>query len=192
MEEEIWRDYPGWEGLYQVSSEGRVKSLARVIVDKRGLKKSIPELLLKLTPNKKSGYVMVSLSKNGEEQHLGVHYMVAKVFVHNDNPNIKTEVNHLNECKVDNRASNLEWVSRSQNTLYGTALQRALGTRIKYKTKNAERGVKQIHKDGSIIACYKSISEASRRTGILLTTISNCLNGRCKSAGNYIWEYNNL
>lgn len=188
MEEEIWKDYPGWEGYYQVSSEGRVKSLARTITNKRGAYKFIPERLLKLTPNL-SGYIVVSLSRNNVEDHYGVHFMVAKTFVYNDNPTVKTEVNHINECKTDNRFSNLEWVSRSQNVKHGTAIKRAMLSRIKGKTKNAEHPVVQQDKSGAVIAYFDSISKASRATDISITAINNCLCGRSCSAGGYIWKY---
>ena len=104
---EIWKDVKGYENKYQISNLGNVKSL-----NYRGTKE---EKLLKLIPNK-IGYVVVQLCKEGKVKPFYVHRLVAITFLNNkDN---KTDVNHINEIKCDNRAINLEWCTKSENTIH--------------------------------------------------------------------------
>ena len=105
LNNEKWKDIEGYEGAYQVSNLGRVRSLkfGRVKV---------------LRPEKCTcGYLCVNLYKNGKRKHLSVHRLVADAFIHNDNI-FNTEVNHRNEDKTDNRVTNLEWCDRQYNNTY--------------------------------------------------------------------------
>jgi len=106
---EIWKNIKGFENLYQVSNMGRVRSL------KFGKKK-----IMKLTPNKQ-GYLRVKLYKNGETKDFRVSRLVAFAFVENPNPQFLKQVNHINEIKTDNRASNLEWCNCQYNIRYSKA-----------------------------------------------------------------------
>lgn len=108
---EVWKPIPGYEGLYEVSSEGRVWSI------KRKQFKSI-------SVNKKTGYAYVTLCKEMKSNPLLLHRVVLNSFIDNPNPDIYTDVNHKNENKTDNRLVNLEWCDRRYNILYGTGLQR--------------------------------------------------------------------
>jgi DNA-binding Xre family transcriptional regulator len=110
--EEIWKDIEGYEGIYQVSSLGRVKSLARVITRSTGADYSVIERILK-TANNPSGYEVAILSTNGKMYPVTVHRLVAKAFI--PNPENKETINHKNGVKTDNRVSNLEWHTRSEN-----------------------------------------------------------------------------
>lgn len=106
---EVWKDISGFEGQYQVSNLGRVKSLYS--------KKNVPTLR-KLSHNITTGYVMVSLMDMKQKMHLkSVHRLVAIAFM--PNPMSKTDVNHINGIKTDNRLSNLEWNTRSENMFNG-------------------------------------------------------------------------
>jgi hypothetical protein len=117
---EEWRDIYGYKGLYQVSSEGRVKSFQRCT---RGR-------LLK--PGKtKYGYLMVSLCKDGKCKTITIHRLVASAFLHK--PKGSTEVNHKDENKLNNRASNLEWCTREYNNEY------SLGRIYLFKSPNGEK-----------------------------------------------------
>lgn len=109
---EIWKDIQGFEGLYQVSNHGRVKSLKRVLIRSNGRNQIINERFLSPRPSKK-GYLRVALMFYQKRIDSKIHRLVAIHFL--DNPSHYKEVNHKNGIKSDNRVQNLEWCSRSQN-----------------------------------------------------------------------------
>lgn len=112
---ELWEDIEGYETLYKVSNLGRIKSLNRTNVNKNGIKRKLKERVLKLSDGSK-GYLIVSLSKNNKIKSCTVHSLVANAFVIKKSDNL--QVNHINGIKSDNRASNLEWVTASDNLLH--------------------------------------------------------------------------
>lgn len=105
LEREQWRDIEGYEGVYQVSDLGRVRSL-----------KFGKTRVLKAYENR-YGYWKVFLWKDGKRQNIYVHRLVAQAFIKNENL-LNTEINHRDENKENNRASNLEWCDRSYNVTY--------------------------------------------------------------------------
>jgi hypothetical protein len=110
---EIWLDVIGYEGLYQVSNLGRVKSLERFIY--AGFHNILrKERILKMNISK-DGYLRVSLSNNGEKT-IAIHRLICLSFI--PNPLNKPTVNHINGIKTDNRLCNLEWATRSENSLH--------------------------------------------------------------------------
>jgi hypothetical protein len=111
LENEDWKDVKGWEGEYQVSNMGRVKSLQRMIVYADGRKFSIKERILKPGVDDK-GYLRVVLSRNQKHFQIQVHQLVARVFI--PNPENKETVNHKWGTVGDNRVSELEWFTRSE------------------------------------------------------------------------------
>ena len=113
MNKEIWRDVKGYEGLYQVSDQGRAKSLERK--DRFG--RTVKERILKPAVTQ-DGYLKVTLWAGGKPKTLRVHRLVCEAFY--DNPDNKSDVNHINEDKTDNRACNLEWCTRRENNNHGT------------------------------------------------------------------------
>ena len=106
---ELWKDVKGYEGLYQVSNYGRVKSLTRTMVDNRCTRTFKGQLLKPMTHNGKQPYLYVSLSKCGNIKKVFIHRLVAETFLHNlDN---KPQVNHKDGNARNNLVSNLEWVT---------------------------------------------------------------------------------
>lgn len=110
--QEIWKDINGYEGLYQISNLGNVRSMDRIVTYSNGKKVKTKGKLLKPTI-KKNGYCYVSLSKNGEKPKYDVHRLVAKAFL--DNPCGYPVVNHIDGCKTNNMVSNLEWTTYEEN-----------------------------------------------------------------------------
>jgi hypothetical protein len=124
--EEIWEDVKGYEGLYQVSNMGRVKSLARIVEHPPQGTLTVKEKIL--TPSKnRVGYLQVRLSKSSTECLKYIHRLVAEAFILN--PDNKPQVNHISGRKNQNDIKNLEWSSRSSNIKRFAAMYR-LGFKI--------------------------------------------------------------
>lgn len=190
FEGEVWKDIPDYEGWYQVSNMGRIKSLDRQFSLQR-ICDHIPRILsLKgqiIKASCKYGeYLMCHLKKNGTSKAVKYHRIVCTAF-HENTENLP-EVNHINEVKTDNRADNLEWCTREYNAKWGTAIERTTA-----KTRNhpnTSRPVYQFTKDCVLVKKYPSIKQASRETGIKETNISSvCKDGKSSSAGGFIWSH---
>ena len=156
---EIWKEIAGYEGLYWVSNLGRVKTM-----------KFWKEKILKPLKTTR-GYLQVCLCKDCHTKRLLVHRLVAEAFI--PNPNNLETVNHKDEVKTNNVASNLEWMSRGDNKRYSA-------------NKSAKMFDKQT---GELLATFPSTREAERVTGINQSSISKCCNGKLKSECGYIWRY---
>ena len=170
MKNEEWRDVAGYEGLYQVSSEGRVKSLER-----KGRKS---EHILKPGVRSK-GYLFVVLCAGGKSRMFSVHRLVCQAF--HDNPENKLDVNHINENKTDNRACNLEWSTRKENCNHGTRNVRMAIAK--------SRPIAQYTLDGELVKTWPSTAKVERRAGFDHSAISKAANGKYKQAYGFIWKY---
>ena len=181
---EIWKDVVGYEGYYEVSNLGNVRSVkrTRIIHDKRGrdFEAPISEKILSTKKSQKTRYLGVTLYRDNKKKRYLVHRLVAEAFV--PNPNKLSEVNHIDENTKNNNACNLEWVTHKQNMNHGTLPER------KKLFNTFKSPVLQLDKNGIIIAEYESIIEASRKTGINKCSISTGLsrNGYCKG---FYWKY---
>lgn len=173
---EIFKPIKGYEGLYEVSNLGNVKSVCKNGKG-IGIGKSRKEVILKPIMNK--GYLRVNLSKNGVIKHFSIHRLVAEAFL--PNPNNYPEVNHKDENKTNNTIDNLEWCDSKYNNNYGTRNERINKTRSK--------SVRQYFLNGTLFATYKSIGEACRSTNINTGNISACCNKKQKTAGGFIWKF---
>ena len=178
MKNEEWRDVKGYEGLYQVSSEGRVKSLERKFIDKIGRERYVKECFLKPSADR-GGYLRVGLCDGEKRKTFKVHRLVCEAF--HENPDNKPQVNHINEIKTDNRASNLEWATARENSNFGSRNER-LG-------KAQSKPVGQYTLDGDLVKAWQSVNEVQRQTGFSQGNISLAANGKYKQAYGFIWKY---
>ena len=165
---EIWRDIKGYEGLYQISSYGRVKSLERTVWNGKGYYKK-SEKIRKGYDNG-DGYLYVNLCKEGKRKQYRINRLVAMAFI--PNPNNLPEVNHKDKIRTNNNIENLEWCTKQYNVEYSLA-----------------KAVIGINKVSGLILEFPSQMEASRQTGTNQGHIWGCCNGRRKSAGGFLWFY---
>lgn len=112
---EVWKDIPGYEGYYQISNNGIVKSLARVIYRSDNVRQTYKESIKKQTLGKR-GYYFVTLCKHGVMKKLKVHRLLAILFI--PNPYNKPHVNHIDGNKLNNDLENLEWCSNLENLIH--------------------------------------------------------------------------
>ena len=176
---EVWKDIKGYEGIYQVSNMGRVKSLERIIIDKLGRERYQKERILKPV-KKRDGYLQVHLCNgSGKEKKILVHRLVCKAF--HQNPKNKPEVNHINEDKSDNRACNLEWVTSKENINHGTRNARV--------AKTQGKSVAQYTLNGELVKIWPSTREVQRQLGFYHNHISLVARGERKTAYGYVWKY---
>ena len=178
---EEWRDITGYEGTYQVSSLGRVKSL--------GNGKYKKEKILK--PGKRrGGYLSIHLNANGHNKNVSIHKLVALAF-----PEICGEwfpdavCHHINENRTDNRPENIRWVTNKFNSNTGTGNRRR-SQKMKNHTGISKK-INQYDREGNLIAVYPSMREAERQTGICASRIGACARKQkwASTAGGFKWEF---
>lgn len=157
---EVWKDIQGYEGLYQVSNLGRVKSLN---YHREGKEKM-------LSVYKNGNYLRVTLFKNTKKTFF-VHRLVAEAFITNQKK--LPEVNHKDENKENNCVNNLEWCTSLYNANYGNR-----NNKIQKPIICIETGAE-----------YQNLKEASQITKIYYTNISECCRGKRKTAGGYHWKH---
>ncbi len=167
MAEEVWKPISGYEGLYDVSNFGRVRSYKK---GKWGLC-SDPKII---TGQKGKHYITVTLCRDGTKKSVYIHRLVADSFVPNAEKH--SDVNHKDGNKLNNNAENLEWCTHRQNM------------------EHAERMSLMTYNKKAVVCCdtnvtYCSITDAASAVGISRTSIDNCLNGRSMTAGGYCWKY---
>lgn len=192
FENEEWRPVVGYEGLYEVSNLGRVRSL--------NYKKKKGNIQI-LTPSlNKQGYLKLHLVKEKKVTTRPIHRLVAETFIPNDDPEHKTQCNHKDECKtrnfvwvnedgsIDPEKSNLEWMTPKDNTNWGTCIER----RIRSFKDNGKlsKPVAQIAPDGTIVKIWPSTKEAGRN-GFQQSNIWFCCLGKYghKTHRGFRWEY---
>lgn len=151
---------------YEVSNLGKVRNM-----------KSGRILKPRLTKN---GYLEHLLYKNNKQRHLLLHRIIATTFI--DNPEGKPQVNHIDENKLNNDLSNLEWCTIRENAVHGT--------RIKRIAEKRSIEVIQLDLDDNVLNVFKSMVQAEQETGVFASSIGACCNGKRKSAGGFKWRKN--
>ncbi|KEH91629.1 HNH endonuclease domain protein (plasmid) [Clostridium botulinum C/D str. BKT12695] len=181
---EIWKDIYGYENVYQVSNLGNVRSLDRYIFCKDGSKRFCKGKKLK-SRSDKDGYQTTELNKSGKRKFCHIHRLVAMMFIPNDDPINKTQVNHKKEFeKWNNCVTNLEWCTAKENTNYGTRTQRM--------AKAQSKKVYQYTLDKTFVRLWDSIIQIESELGFNHSNISYCCNGKRKTHKRYIWSYTPL
>jgi len=164
---EEWKDIEGYEGLYQVSTLGRVRSLPRISCQGHPLKGGYRK------PQNRSGYLSICLHKEGVWSKYLMHRLVATTFI--PNPENKPEVNHIDGNKHNNRVENLEWCTKSENLMHASKVLHRFGTRVVRV------------EDGKV---FDSIRDAAQVCGVKCSgNISMCLRNINHTAGGYHWKY---
>ena len=170
--QEIWKDVKGYEGLYQVSNIGRIKSLPRKTNNQynNGL---IRKLVIR-----NNGYYFINLYKNNKSKLFTVHRLVAIAFL--CNPNNLPCVNHIDGNKLNNNVNNLEWCTYHENEIHAF---------LKKLKKPIYKKVNQYDMEGNFIKTWNSIKEA--QLFYKTTHIGECCRGVRNQTKNYIWKYVN-
>lgn len=181
--QEKWKDIEGYEGLYQVSNIGRIKSLERYKKNHSKMKK-VEEKILAQTKDKNE-YFTVLLSRDGKSKRFKVHRLVANAFIINTDGLL--EVNHKNGIKTDNKLENLEWCSRNENMQHASKMN--LMKPCIGNNNPLSKTIIQYDKDMNKIAEYGCIREIERKTRYRNQNISHCCNGKFKTAYGYIWRF---
>lgn len=182
---ECWRWIPGYEGWYQVSTRGRVRSVDRWVTDNTGRKYLIKGKILKPTRDK-DGYLTVNLHRDGKKRTFKIHRLVAMAWL--DNPEGKPQVNHRDEDKTNNSVENLSFMTAKENVTWGTGIERATASKLNGKLSKSVQAIDP--KTGAVVKEFPSTMEAERN-GFNSSHISACCRGerRFKTHKGFAWRY---
>lgn len=205
LEGEIWKDIPCYEGLYQVSNYGRIKSLKRSVPTKRGYMLEIPPSILRAI--KDYGYCKYTFIKDGKPKKTSAHRMELLAFV--PNPENKPQIDHIDGNKENNCIYNLRWCTASENMRNEITVQklskaskgRILSKETRRKISEQKVGknmcgenpnakaVLQFDMEGNFVKQWSCAAEAARELGFNFKNISACCNGTKRTHRGYVWRF---
>lgn len=192
--EEIWKEIPGFEGYYEASTEGNIRSIDRVIncpwgkrYPAKGKRKSICAF--------RTGYLYVNLYKEHKYYKKSVHRLVALTFI--PNPDDKPCIDHIDGDRANNKVSNLRWCTRKENANNPITVKRlaeacrseSRNKKLSESTRKRAKPVIQLSLSGKPIKEWRSAIIASKELNICRTSIYLCIHGKRKYAGGYLWKY---
>ena len=175
MINETWRDIKGYEGLYAISSTGRVKRLARNRIIATGVNKPLKEKMIK-TFKGKHGYIHVNLWKNGQMKQHRIHRLI--MLAHTEKPQNKNVINHIDGDKTNNILENLEWCTSKENTMHGfeTGLMKKGERHSQAKLKDVQiLDIKRIYSEGESSQRY-----LARKFNVTQATIWRIVNNKSR------------
>ena len=185
---EIWKNVPikGYEQHYQVSNFGRVRSLPQIIKHSTYFEKYNGCIRSTKLYGK---YLQLCLSVNGKRKDVLIHRLVAIAFI--PNPLNKPQINHIDGVKANNYATNLEWVTPSENIKHSFTVLNRKGNNLGKTGIKAicNKRVNQYSKNNEFISSYYSLKKAGASTNTNSTSICKALKGITQTAGGYIWKY---
>ena len=192
--EEIWKDVVGYEGLYQVSNQGRLLRCERVASNNHLLPPKIKDLQKK----RKTGYMGSSIvDKSGKSHNVLIHRLVAVAFIPNHNK--LPQVDHIDGNKENNCVDNLLWCTAKENVNYPISIAtRSKSLKIAQNNpQTISKKIKSSHKkkvnqfslSGEFIKTYESLRDIQRTLGFNITNVTACAHGRKRSAYGYIWKF---
>lgn len=184
MEKEIWKQIAGYEGSYEVSNFGRVRSFPKNLSLKNGGYHYVTTRILKQSPDGK-GYLMVWFYKNKKRKTMKVARLVASAFL--PNPENKPQVDHINGIKTDNRVENLRWVTGKENFHNPITYKRNADSKRGALNHKAKR-VFQYSLSGELIKSWPCINDVERELGFNHSHIVECCKGERNKAYGYIWR----
>ena len=171
---EEWRDVIGYEGLYEVSNLGNVRSCEHFTNGHHLMSRVLRQ-------NLSNRYLHVKLYKSQAKRSLRVHRLVAMAFV--PNPDDKPQVNHIDGNRFNNSASNLEWCTSSENMIH--AIKTGL---FEPSTESTKKKVLQLDMNGNIVNEWDSMTDAAKALGLQVSNISHCCSGRIRQTGGFKWR----
>lgn len=177
MQDEIWRPVVGYEDCYEVSNLGRLRTVGHIIEYSDGRRRHVRGgRIISYGKPKSNGYYIKCLQMGSTKKYVTIHRLVATAFI--PNPDNLEQVNHKNGVKTDNRASNLEWVSRSENSIHSSYV---LGNESSLKKRRV-----LCVESGTV---YPSVHAAARENGFDARNFRYaCGNANRTLAGKH-WEY---
>lgn len=188
MTTEHWKAIPGYEGYYEVSDLGRVKSIDRIIPNpKNGKMNFLVKGKIRKLQKAHDGYLRVTLNKNGNAKKYFVHRLVMYAFCPNPDPDKYTQINHKNEITNDNRPENLEWCTQTYNNNYGGRIAKQANALVNGKRAKA---VGQYTLNGKLVKIWPSTRECGRH-GFKHSGVGACCLGKWTSYKGYKWKYVN-
>lgn len=177
MQEEIWKPVVGYEGCYEISSFGRLRTVAHVVECSDGRRRHIiGGKIISYGSPKSNGYFMKCLQKNGDKKYVTIHRLVATAFI--PNPERLEQINHKNGIKTDNRAENLEWVSRRENAIHSSYVLGNEGGWKKSRVICVEDGKE-----------YDSVSSAAREYGVNVNNFPHVCGRKNRTIAGKHWKY---